>query len=288
MTKKDLLIALLVTIGWAASFIFIKISTAEIPPIFSSSIVFFIMSAFMLPFTRLKKFDFKQVTQISILNTGYKAFLFLALALNIDIVASVILVQLATPLTTLTNYLLNHIKPSKTTIIGLSLSLIGVLIVIGGPQEPSPLISLICGILSSVFLALFNVKVNKVEQKDYYSTLSYVIITCAFILLFISFTVEDLGNIIYFNVSYKAIAAIIAMSLINIFTITNWFRLMSTYPVNLITPFSSLVPIFGVVFSALVYDIIPPLHDFIGVALTILGIYLINYISFKNYKLSKS
>ncbi|MCT4635243.1 MAG: EamA family transporter [Rickettsiales bacterium] len=273
MKKIDIFIAVLVTLAWGGSYIAIKYTVIEIPGLLSIAIRFIITSAIFLPFIPKPKIHFGKIYSLAlVMGVFYIGLLYYGLYLGINTSLTVIIAQLNIPLSIIIARFALKEHFTLSSIIGVSLALIGVLIIVGAPQTMGNPIAFIMLIFSACFGAIFNIQVRKLNTVSPLSLLCWSNLIAAPHLLLMSYFIEGNPFQLLEGTTYKLWLALAYSIIVTGAGIILWFRLLQTYPIHKIMPFHLLTPFFGILLSILFLGEFPSWPVLLGGAIILSGI----------------
>lgn len=273
MKFLDILIAIFVSFTWGSNFVVVKLGAAEVPSFITLAIRFFVTAIIILPFVKKPKLPFKELYITSLVFTSYVSFVYLAIYLGASAKLAVIIMQLNAPLTIILAKFLLGEDFTFNSIIGILLSLVGVIIIIYNPNLESTLISIIL-LLGGVSLnALFNIQSRKYSKLPPLDSLFWysLIGTPHLIILSLIFEGNPIDSIS--GNSYVFWSSVFySVSMAGILGLTGWIYLLQKYPVHKVMPYNLLVPLFGVSCAILVLKETISIHFIIGGMLIITGV----------------
>lgn len=285
MHYLDIIKALLVAMLWGGNFIAAKFVLEQFPPIFSMIMRVIIVILILFPFLKLPKISFKKLFWMSFnYNIGHMVLLYLAIQLGLPVAGAVIATQMQVPLTTLLSIIILKEKVYLKQVIGMIISFIGILIIVGHPNIMEKIFPFMVAIVASFFFALFNIQI---KQTCNFNIISYILWSSILILpqlIILSYLLEQVTLSSVFMIDIKCFVSIVYISIVNIIAFQLWILLLKKYSVNVIMPFALFIPIFAVIGSILILSDTVSWHIIIGGIITLMGIALIN-LKFKFIKL---
>ena len=276
MSKRDILLALLVVMCWGVHFPVIKIGTNEIPGILLVTIRFLITGFIFIPFSQnLNKDQFRQILKFSgFYYMGHLASLFVALR-YLDSATVALIMQVQVPFAIILGWLILSEKFSWRTTIGLLLAFAGLGFIFGSPNITSG-IGLGLTILSSLLWALGSLQMRKIKDIDMPSMTAYSAVLAApatglMSALFEKNQVAALMDANWFNLGFVLCYQIFLMSLMMYF----WKGLMGRNSVQLVTAFTLLQPAIAVMAAHFMLGETLSTSAIIGGALAMAGVAII-------------
>ena len=280
MTLKSYLLAFAVLIAWASNFVAIKMGVEELPPLALLSLRFICAGLIFLPFVKWP--GWRQAIVISIVGVImgplHQGFLYVSLT---DVPASFmsILLQSNVIIVTLIGWLFFKESIGWRTWTGIAIGILGVVILVGAPNEDIQLLGYFYGFASAFFLALNYIGMKKIGAVHPITYIVFLSLPTVPLLFTLSFVIEGTEwmaqastlnwNIIGAVVFYQAVI----MSASHIV----WQKLMVKYPLSQLIPLTLSVPLFALIIAVLILDETITAAILIGGALTIAGVGLVTF-----------
>lgn len=278
ISLRDVMLALAVTALWGLHFTVIKIGAHEIPSLFLLVVRFSIACLIFLPF--IKRIDAAHWRDIASYTIPYLVIhlgtLFVALNYT-DAGLSSIILQLGLPFSIILGWIFFKERFGLKTLIGLILSFVGVIILVYQPLNPHfSILGAALLVLSSVGWAVGALRMRSIQDVDFINMTFYShIIALPFAILgtliFETGQIEHLQNANMLNLSFVLFYQVIVMSA----CLFLWKGLMHRNPVFIITPFTMLVPVFGVICGMVFLAETLDSKTVIGGFITLLGVLII-------------
>lgn len=276
MQFKHICLGLLVSLIWSGNYIMIKLGANNMPPILLTLLRFVLVSAILLPVVKKPDIPWKTLTLMAItIGVFHHVALFVAIWLELEVSASILVSQSAAPLTVLLSAIALKEKITKKSILGIILAFSGILVITGNPTHVSSLIPLFFAIISAIGSAVFNVIIKKLGNVPILSMTAYTSLIIVIILLPMTIILENPNMEQLLHMPIEAYASIGFMAISSIVGFGFWFYLLQRYPVALISGFGLLVPIIGLYFTKIfLYEHLGR-DMIIGSILTITGVTVI-------------
>lgn len=252
MALRHFFLILMVVSIWAFNNIAIKWGLHDLPPLLMTTLRFVVVALILVPFTRVSRQQLRYLVPLAF-TFGFMHFSLLFVSLNhTDAGTAAVIVQLGTPIAMLLAMLILKEKLRLVQLLGITISLSGVVVLAGSPTIPNWWV-LVLLLLSALGWAVSNMIVKKsppispLTMTGWLSFLAIPIVGCA------SWLTESNQLTLlmdsswrgWFGILFSAIgSSIIAYSL--------WYSLLKHYNVNLIMPYSLLTPVLAVIMGALV------------------------------------
>ncbi|MEM6780579.1 MAG: EamA family transporter [Pseudomonadota bacterium] len=280
MHYKASLLALLVSFLWGANFIVIKLGVAELPPLALLSVRFILTGLIFVPFIKwpgLKKAA--MIASIGLLmGLLHQGFLYVGLQMMPAGLMSIIL-QSNIVLATLIGWFVFKEHIGWRTWTGIALGLVGIGILVGGPELYGPWIGYIYGLLSALFIALTYVMMKKIDHVHAPTYIGLMSLPIAPFIALSSFMFEGTEWLTQTDqINWAILAPVIFYQVVIIaFSHILWQRLMVQNPMSQVIPWTLLIPVFGVIIGMLVFGEALTVPILLGGGLTIAGVAIITF-----------
>lgn len=265
---------------WGSSFIADKIALQSFSPLFLCLIRFMISTAVLLVF-RLGRKDFRYPDPEDMKKIAAAAFLGISVyyaientAVNMTSAADASVISAAYPLLTILNGIVfYHFRPARNQIIGILMACIGVLVLtVSSSRENSSLIGNLMLVFNGFLWALYNYLTGRISRNcDNFSVtyLQILIGTVCFIpMLFLeSFTIGTITLTSVLAVLYLAVCCSLAALLLYNYGLRNTDPATTAALMN-------LMPVAGVVLSALILKETITIRHILGGVIIIVGVFV--------------
>ena len=287
MSRKDILLALLVPCLLGFGFVIAKPAMESFPPILLNGLRWSLSGLLMCYFFPFPKNFIKQMFAISIIG-GSIQYSLSFYGLNIlDGASATLFVQAEIPFGILIAYFLLGERAPLKNIIGLIIAFIGIAILSGNPNLDGKLLGVVL-ILSGAFLwSLAQVFAKDVSEKIGGLTLTaWLGIFSGPQCLIASYFIE--GNTLdhISNATSEAWIIVIYLAVgMNVIGYSCWYSVLSRNPVNNVMSVLLLFPVTGLLTSIFILNETPNTYAYFGGAIIISGVamILINKKSDKNF-----
>lgn len=255
MSLLHILLLILVVAVWGINFVFIKVGLREMPPIFLCFTRFFLMSIPAVLFFKRPAIPFKWVVLYSLVMFVLQfGLMFSGMKAGISAGLGSILLQTQAFFSILFAALLLKEKLSPWQIFGAIISFSGIALAGWNVKTSTTFLGFLLVLAAALTWGLGSVIVKKMGKQKSSSLLVWGSLIAWPPLLALSLMLENSHPILLnFHLlsseSYGAILFITLGSTAFGFGIWNW--LLQIYPLTTIAPFTLLVPIFGMLSSAL-------------------------------------
>lgn len=247
MALRHFFLVLLVVSIWAFNNVAIKWGLQDLPPLLMTTLRFMLVALILVPFRRVTRQQLAWLLPLAF-TFGFMHFslLFVSLSLT-DAGTAAVIVQLGTPIAMLLAMVILKEKLKLVQLVGIAISLSGVVVLSGSPTISSGWVLLL--LLTSAFgWAISNMIVKKAPPISPLTLTGWLSFLAIPIVGGASWLTESHQLTLllhsswrgWFGILFSAIgSSIVAYSL--------WYSLLRHYNVNLIMPYSLLTPVLAVV-----------------------------------------
>ena len=256
MKPIHVVLAILVAVIWGFNFVVIKIGLDHFPPFLFSAIRFFFAAIPAVFFIKWPQVNWRRLLAIGfVLGVVKFSLMFLGIEIGVSAGMASLLIQMQVPFTALLALLFLSERPTSAQIGGIALGFAGLMLIVIQNDSDISLLGLLLIVGAALAWAYSNILtkgIGKVNMFDFTVAMSLVPILP---MLLLSYGVEghdqitaalsqitwiSLGTILY--VAFVATVAAYAI----------WGALLLRYPASLVTPYALLVPVVGMISSAMV------------------------------------
>lgn len=271
MALRHFLLVFLVVTLWAFNNIVVKWGLGEIPPLFLTLMRFVVVALILVPFTRVTREQLRYLLPLAF-TFGFMHFSLLFLGLKFtDAGTGAIVVQLGTPFAMILAMVFLQEKLSLVQMLGIAVSLTGVVVLAGSPTIPSwwVLCLLLC---SAAGWAISNLIVKKSSGIKPLAMTGWLSLLAIPIVGFSSLVMESGQLTSLVHASWRGWLAIIYSAVCSsVVAYSIWYGLLRTYNVNLIMPWSLLTPVLSVIMGVLFQGDSMNVFKICGSLLVVLG-----------------
>jgi drug/metabolite transporter (DMT)-like permease len=282
------LLLVLVSLVWAGSFIAVKVTVDEIPPIHLGFLRFLVATPIMIALIFLLKKDKripirKEFLSLLVLGLTGVTLLYLFQFIGIEYTtastSSVLISTNVVFIVLLSTVFLKEVFTIKKT-FGVILSFVGVAIVIFAQSSNETIsfnnqfiIGCVLVLLSAFCWALYSIVGKRLLAR--YDP--FTVTTYAFVLgtvMFLPFVYTDAINVIQ-NVSFDGWMTVLYLAVFcSVFGYVAWYYVLSKVDAGKAAVFLNFIPLFTIMLSLLLINEVPNLVFVVGAALIIFGVYL--------------
>ena len=277
MSRKDILLALLVPCLLGFGFVIAKPAMDSFPPILLNGLRWSLSGLLMCYFFPFPKNFIKQMFAISIIGGSVQYSLSFYGLRILDGASATLFVQAEIPFGILIAYFLLGEKAPIKNIIGLIIAFVGIIILSGNPSLEGKLIG-VALILSGAFLwSLAQVFAKDVSEKiGGLALTAWLGVFSGPQCLIASYLIE--GNTLnyIFNATPNAWLIVVYLAVgMNVIGYSCWYSVLSRNPVNNVMSVLLLFPVTGLLTSIFVLNETPNTYAYIGGAIIIFGVAMI-------------
>ena len=288
MHLKHLFLIITIMIFFGSVYPLGKLGTNNIPPILFSSLRVLIIFIGILPFFKFKIPSKKLILPLLLfsITMGIGVYVSLYFALDITSLISPIIIgtQLTVPFGLLLSFIFLKENISIKKWLLIIFAFLGVIIVAYDPRIRDEWIALLIISLMAFFYAVANILSRFLKEIDTMSQIGWHSLISCVPLFILSYIFEGNAVEILFPMSFSTLLIILHASIIvSLIGHGSIFYLYKFYPVATVLPFYSLFPIFGIIFTFLIFYELPNLFEYIGGIIVIGSVYLIHLENKKNY-----
>lgn len=278
MTPWHTMIAVLINLLWGSMFIAAVIGLREFPPILFTGIRFGLLVVLLVGFLRVPRSLMAPLFRIGlVMGAGMYLTLYLSVALADNTASIAIFSKLEVPFALLLGVILLGEKMGLARIAGVCIAMIGATIITFDPAAFDDLPALFWMAISCAFSAYGFIQIRRLGKIHPLSIVAWVSVVSAPILLLTSFIFESGQVDVVQSATWSgwlALAYTAVMS--SVVANSGLYFLLQRYPVNLVSPFGLLSPIFAVIGGILFLDDVLTLGLIFGGSLILFGVTWIN------------
>jgi O-acetylserine/cysteine efflux transporter len=280
---------LFVTLLWAGNFVSISFIVKEMDVFTALTLRLAIVALLLFPFLRIipSKNDFLILFLATIaIVPGHFGLLFLSI-LNTKSVGGIsVLIQLSIPFSILFAWILFKDRPSNLRIIGLIIAFAGIVFLLYDPSLLDSRSAFILAIASAFFLGVYFIVIKKLKNVKSLAVIAWTsLLGIPMMYLFMVYTNNSFVSILEIQSNNTLIAFFYTVIAGSILGHGIWAYLVKTQDISFISPFLLLVPMFAVIFSAIILKEEITISFIITSTVIVFGIFIV-FISSKTKKLN--
>ncbi|MBV8802537.1 MAG: EamA family transporter [Gammaproteobacteria bacterium] len=258
MQCKHIFLALLVVVIWGCNFVFIKFGVSEISPLFLCAIRFFLASVPAIFFIKPPAAPIKIIIIYGLLMFGLQfSFLFLGIKAGIMPGLASLLVQVQVFFSIFFAALFLKETPSAWQIAGGIVSFSGIGLIAIQSHNTATLTGFLLIIGACMWWGLGNLITKQIRHVNMIALVVWGSFVACLPLLLCSLLFEGPKQILssVHHITWLGVGSVVYIVYASTWVGYGvWNKLISHYPIATVVPFTLLVPIFGLLSSAFVFD----------------------------------
>jgi len=280
MPPRAILAAILVATCWGGNYTATKFAMQDFPPYFTLLLRFIGVSVVLAPFAwayGLPRLRDMAVLSLLLIVLQF-ACVFSALDMGLSITSAVVASQLGVPFACMLAAIVfkDYLGPWRS--FGLMVAFLGVMLVAGTPNASQHWQAFALAVLGSFAWSLSNIYLKRMEPTPPVVQLLFWPALISIIPLSVMTWLGESGQLAamqsahwssWFGILYSLVfSSLIGYGL--------WNRLITTYPMSSVVPYSLLVPVVGITAGVIAFDEPLTTQIILGAALTIVGVGVIS------------
>ncbi len=286
MNLRDTLLALCVVIIWGINFVVIKVGVHSLPPLLLGALRFLFVAFPAVFLIKRPKIPFKMLLIYGLtMSFGQFALLFTAISVGMPAGIASVVLQSQVFFTLILGTLILREPLQSTHFIGMSVAIIGLVIlakgVASGSLDDIPLLGMMLTLVAGVSWACGNITNRLIMQNSHKEPINIMsLISWSALIPIIPFFLSSwifegkeaiTQGIISFD--WQIFGAIIYLAYLSTFIGYGlWGTLLGRYETWRVAPFALLVPLFGLSSSALLLGEKINLTQFLGLGFVMIGL----------------
>ena len=278
MTPWHTVLAVLINLLWGSMFIAAVIGLREFPPILFTGIRFGLLAVLLVGFLRVPRSLMAPLFRIGlVMGAGMYLSLYLSVALADNTASIAVFSKLEVPFALLLGVILLGEKMGLARVAGVCIAMIGAAIITFDPAAFDDLPALFWMAVSCGFSAYGFIQIRRLGKIHPLSIVAWVSVVSAPILLLTSLIFES-GHVgVVQSATWSGWLALVYTAVMSsVVANSGLYFLLQSYPVNLVSPFGLLSPIFAVIGGILFLDDLLTLGLILGGVLILFGVTWIN------------
>jgi O-acetylserine/cysteine efflux transporter len=270
------LAALVVVLIWGGNFPMVKVTVAEMPPLYLSALRMALTALIVVPFVPMPRGRMGAVAALSVVMGTFHYGLFFIAFKQVDAAVAAIVMQTGAPFSALLAWTMLGDRFGWLRWAGVGIAVLGVAIIAGEPRTASSLPHLALLVAAAFAWALGNIQAKRLGAVNVFTLMGYLALFATPQLFVASWLFEsgqwqatlDAGWHVWGGMAYMVLGA----SLIGYGI---WYRLLATYEVSRIVPFSLLAPVVGMIGGMVLLEEAASWQKLVGGAITLVGVALV-------------
>jgi len=278
MTLWHTVLAVLINLLWGSMFIAAVIGLREFPPILFTGIRFGLLAVLLVGFLRVPRPLMASLFRIGlVMGAGMYLTLYLSVALADNTASIAVFSKLEVPFALLLGVILLGERMGVARVAGVCIAMIGAAIITFDPAAFDDLPALFWMAVSCGFSAYGFIQIRRLGRIHPFSIVAWVSVVSAPILLLTSSVFESGHLAVVQSASWSGWLALVYTAVMSsVVANSGLYFLLQRYPVNLVSPFGLLSPIFAVIGGILFLDDVLTLGLILGGVLILFGVTWIN------------
>lgn len=277
MPAKDWLAALIVIIAWGLNFVVIKLGLSEIPPLLLGALRFTLVAFPAVFFIKRPALPWRTILLYgATISLGQFIFLFTAMSVGMPAGLASLVLQSQAFFTVLMAALFLGEGVRRHNVLGMAVAVLGLLLIEQGAAPGSvPLLGFILTLLAALSWASGNIVTKGTGKIDMLGLVVWGALVPPLPFFILSWIFEGPAAIhaSLAGVGYVGVLAVFYLALIaTIVGYVLWGRLLSRHPASKVAPLSLLVPVVGLLSSAVFLDERLAAIQWLGGAIVMLGL----------------
>jgi O-acetylserine/cysteine efflux transporter len=276
MKASHLLLAVLITAIWGVNFSVIKLGLQSVDPFILAGIRFMLCALPLVFFISFPLVGIGYVVTYGLLfGVGLWGIVNLGIQAGLSAGIASLVLQFSAFFSTLLGALVFRESISKYQYAGITIALIGLALIISITDGTVTLLGVALLIFGAISWSLANIVIKKSDTKEVFAFMVWSSLFSPIPLFLIAYlqhgpaiyvqTLALTDNVAIFSILFQAYPT----TLIGYWV---WNSLLKTYPVSAVAPLSLLVPVFGLLGSALIFSEQIGLTKGVAAGLIILGL----------------
>ena len=257
MPLLDIVLLVLAAVAWGFNFVVIKIGLANFPPILFSALRFIFAALPLIFFIRRPNVSWRIIIGIGLV-LGVVKFSLLFIGMDVGVSAGLasLLLQSQVFFTVALAAILYGNRPRPIQLAGFLVAFIGMAAIATTVDGSFTYLGLGLLLASSLAWAFSNMLTRKAGNVDMLALMVWASIIPPLPLAIISFATEGIERdiIALQSLTWEGVAAVAYIAYVaTVFGFGVWGMMIRRHGVSTVAPFSLLVPVFGMSFSAIVF-----------------------------------
>ncbi|MBR2691420.1 MAG: DMT family transporter [Aquamicrobium sp.] len=276
-------LALTLSVVFGLGWVFGKAALDHFPPILMAAFRFACAGVVMLPFCQWKDLKLKNIIVLSILSISIPYSLSNYSLSQLDVSITVMLAQMEAPILIVMSALFLREIPSRTIIIGVIVSFVGVIFVAGRPVVSGGFFPVILAVVSMVIWSTGQLMIRRLSLTASFSLLGALSLLAAPQLVILSFVFEEQQMQSIWTASATNWLQVIYLGIVmTAGGIGTWYFLISRHAINLVAPYLLLVPAVSIAGGAAFLGETPSIETIVGGSLIIVGVTIASFFPSRN------
>lgn len=275
MLLKDYLLVILLMFLWGFNFVVVKIGINDMPPLFLCSIRFLCIAPLVF-FIKKPDIPWKDIIQIGML-LGVIMFACLLVGMKVGLPAgmSSLICQMQTIFTLIFAYFLLSERPKYYQWTGVLISMLGLIVLCLQMNNDVTFIGLILVLFSAAALGLTNIKMRNLRKIHMGQFIVWMSLVPPIPLFLLSLVFEGWGSIssAMQQATFVDFGCLLYISFAaTVLGFWIWGRLLNQYATIKVAPLGLMVPVVGMISSAVILGETMSMMSFVGAIIILFGL----------------
>lgn len=273
MQKKHLILALLVTAAWGINFPITKLGLAHINPLLLTALRFALAALPWVFFVRRPAVALRWLLAYGLIfGVAMWALINLGIAMGVPPGNAALLIQLSAFFTLGWGVLLFHESLSRPQWLGSLLAALGLACLLLGSPGTAATTGFILILISALAWSVGNILIKLSGVREIFSFVVWASLVPPLPLLLLTWCLY--GTAPFTQLAAQANATALFSLAFQVYAATlfcywGWNLLLREYPVSKVAPLSLLIPVFGLLSSAVILHQLPKRWDWLAIALVL-------------------
>lgn len=256
MARRDLFLACLIAFVWGLNFVVIQLGIDSFPPLMFSALRFLCAAVPLVFFLPRPTVSWRLILAIGLVLGVVKfALLFIGMDVGLSAGLASLVLQSQVFFTVILAYIVYREQPTPLQIGGIVIAFGGIALVATTVEAEGTLLGLGLVIAAGLTWAIANLLMKEAGPVNMVSLMVWISLIPPLPLILLSFYFEgwEANRAAFANLDLSGIGAVLYIAyLTTILAFAGWGRLIRDYGAGRIAPFSLLVPVFGMISSAVI------------------------------------
>ncbi len=276
VSARHRLLALLTTLIWGCNFVAIDIGVADVPPLLLVALRFVVVLLPAIFFVHKPPVAWKWIILVGLfMSVGQFSLLYLSLWLGMPAGLASLVLQSQAILTVAIAALALHERPTLAQVTGLTVGIVGLFVVGVGRDAATPAFAFIVTLAAALSWAIGNIVSRMAGSASGLSMTVWSALVVPIPLFLLSLLVDG-PSLVFSTLTHLTLAALLSTAytayLASLVGYSIWNSLLARYPAGAVTPFSLLIPVFGMAAAWLLLGEQPNTWEVIGGVILLLGV----------------
>ena len=273
MKPTDIALALTVPILWGFGFAIAKPAVTHFPPLFLMAMTYGVTALCLCRRIRAVKTPFRFMIVLALLVATIQAGLIFYGLTGLPASTAVLVLQSSVPFSVLFAWPMAGERPTPLRLLGMGLSFVGIVIIVGEPEEASSLTSALMVLAGAALWALGQAAARQYGRDDGTTLTAGIAVHALPQMLIASALLEHGQWASIVSATWLDWATFAAFSLLGfVLAYTIWYGLLRRYRVDQVTPISLLMPVVGVLTGVLLLGEKVTIAELAGGAVVMAGL----------------